>query len=401
MRDQGQGHIRQHGRQSWQLKFDLGRDPVSGKRLSRYVSFKGTKREAQAELNRLLSRRNQGTYVDPTKMSVAEYLEHWLSVDIDRRVARKTAVRHRQLVHRQIIPRLGQLPMRKLTPVHIEAFEADLQHSGYVKGRKAGQGLAAQTVLHVHRTLSQALAHAVKTGVLFKNPAEQVKPPRPPRREIAILSKAEVATLLKAAKESAESLYLPILVGVTTGMRRGEILGLRWSDIDLKAGRLTVNQSLERLGGTTVFKPPKTSGSRRTITLPALTVEALSAHRSEQARIGADALVFSHGGIPWDPDTLTKAFDRLVQAAGLRRITFHGLRHTHISHQLMDGVHVKVVSERAGHANVSITLSVYAAFIPTLQADAAKGVDTWLREELAGKVGAKSVPIRPIPTKPK
>jgi integrase len=145
-------------------------------------------------------------------------------------------------------------------------------------------------------------------------------------------------------------------------MRRGEILGLRWSDIDLKAARLTVNQSLERLAGKTVFKPPKTAGSRRTITLPALTVEALSAHRAEQARIGAGELVFSHGGIPWDPDSLTKAFDRLTQATGVRRITFHGLRHTHISHQLMDGVHVKVVSERAGHANVSITLAVYAAF---------------------------------------
>ena len=254
-------------------------------------------------------------------------------------------------------------------------------------------------MLHVHRTLSQALAHAVKAGVLFKNPAEQVKPPRPPRREIAILSKAEVATLLRAAEGTP--LYLPVLVGVTTGVRRGELLGLRWSDIDLKAARLTVNQSLERLKGKTTFKSPKTQGSRRAITLPALTVEALKEHRSAHPRIGTGELVFSHEGIPWDPDSLTKAFDRLIEATGVRRITFHGLRHTHISHQLMDGVHVKVVSERAGHANVSITLSVYAAFIPTLQADAAKGVDTWLREELAGKVGAKSVPIRPIPTKPK
>jgi len=221
MRDQGQGHIRQRGPQRWELKFDLGRDPASGKRLSRYVTFKGTKREAQAELNRLLSRRNEGTYVDPTKMTVAAYLEHWLTVDIDRRVARKTAIRHRQLVRRQIIPAIGHVPMRKLTPVHIEAFEAELQRSGYVKGRKAGQGLTAQTVLHVHRTLSQALAHAVATGVLFKNPAEQVKPPRPPRREIAILSKPEVATLLR----EAGPLYLPVLVGVTTECGEVKSLG--------------------------------------------------------------------------------------------------------------------------------------------------------------------------------
>ena len=351
------------------------------------MAFKGTKREAQAELNRLLSRKAEGTYVDPTKMSVAAYLEHWLSADIERRVARKTAVRHRQLVQRQIAPAIGQIPMRKLTPVHIEAFEAELQRSGYVKGRKAGQGLTAQTVLHVHRTLSQALAHAVATGVLFKNPAEQVKPPRPPRREIAILSKPEVAAVLR----EAGPLYLPVLVGVTTGMRRGELLGLRWSDVDLAKAKLTVNQSLERLAGKTVFKSPKTTGSRRTITLPALTVEALSAHRAKQARIGGEELVFSHAdGSPWDPDTLTKAFDRLIRAVGVRRITFHGLRHTHISHQLMDGVHIKVVSERAGHASVSVTLSVYAAFVPTLQSDAAAGVDAWLRTALE-EVGGKSV----------
>jgi integrase len=383
---------------SWELKFDLGRDPVSGKRISRYVNFQGTKREAHAELNRLLSRRNEGTYIDPTKMTVGEYLQHWLVVHVDRRVAAKTAARHRGIVQHQIAPRLGNVPMRKLTAVHIEAFEANLQREGYVKGRKRGQGLTAQTVLHLHRTLSQALAHAVKTGVLFKNPAEQVKPPRPTSREIAILTKPEVATLLRAAEPTW--LYLPVLVAVTTGMRRGELLGLRWSDIDLKAARLTVNQSLERAKGKTLFKSPKTATSRRTITLPALTIEALKEHRAAQAAerlrlgLGKPELVLSHGdGSPMDPDSITKAFDRLIKAAGVRRITFHGLRHTHISHQLMDGVHVKIVSERAGHASVSTTLSVYAAFIPNMQADAAAGVDRWLRQALAEQVGGKSVAI--------
>jgi integrase len=396
MRNQGQGHIRQRGRQSWELKFDLGRDPTTGKRISRHITFRGTKREAQAELNRVLNRRNEGTYVDPTKMTVGEYLEHWLTIDIERRVAAKTALRHRGIVKHQIIPYFGSVPVRKLTATHIEAFEAQLQRSGYVKGSKAGQGLTAQTVLHVHRTLSQALAHAVKTGVLFKNPTEQVKPPRPPRREIAILSKAEVATLLRTAEGS--SLHLPVLVAVSTGIRRGELLGLRWSDLDLKAARLTVNQSLERVKGKTVFKSPKTTTSHRTITLPALTVEALREHRAAQAAerlklgLGKPELVLSHSaGLPLDPDSITKAFDRLVHDAGVRRVTFHGLRHTHISHQLMDGVHIKVVSERAGHANVSTTLSVYAAFIPNMQANAAAGIDTWLRQALTEQVGGKSV----------
>ncbi len=387
MRDQGQGHIRQRGKQSWRLKFDIGRDPVSGKRLSRYVTFRGTKREAQAELTRLLNRRNEGTYIDPTKMTVAEYLEHWLNVDIDRRVAAKTATRHRQIVRNNIIPRLGHVPMRKLTAVHIEAFEAELQREGYLKGRKRGSGLTAQTVLHVHRTLSQALAHAVKTEVLFKNPALQMKPPRPPGREIKILTKAEIVTLLRAARSTP--LYVPVLVAVTTGVRRGELFGLRWSDIDLAKVRLTVNQSLERVNKKTVFKPPKTKTSRRVITLAAQTVEGLKQHRTAQAAerlrlgLGRPDLVFTRAdGKPIDADSITKAFGRLIAETGVTPITFHGLRHTHISHLLMDKVHPKVVSERAGHANVSVTLTIYAAYVPNLQDEAAAGVDAWLRDGL-------------------
>jgi len=220
MREQGQGHIRQRGPRSWQLKFDLGRDARTSLRQTRFVLFHGTKREAQAELNRLLTRRYEGTYVDPPKMSVAEYLEHWLTVDIDRRVAAKTAARHRGIVRHNIIPRIGQVPLRKLTAVHIETLEAELQHAGRERHRSSrGLALTAQTVLHVHRTLSQALEHAVRTEVLFRDPALQVRPPRPPSREIKILTKPEIAQVLRACE--GKGLYLPVLVAVTTGIRRG------------------------------------------------------------------------------------------------------------------------------------------------------------------------------------
>jgi integrase len=389
-----QGHIRQQGKGSWELKFDLGRDPMTGRRITKYATFRGTKRKAQEELTRLLGHRDQGSYVEPTKMSLAQYLRHWLAADIDRRVAARTAARHRGIAEKNIIPKLGHIPVRKLTALHIEAFEAELQRQGWTKPRRKpsdgdqleARGLSAQTVQHVHRTLSQALSHAVRLGVLFKNPAQQVKPPKPDRREIKILGKDEIGTLLKAA--SGTWLYLPALVAVTTGLRRGELLGLRWSDLDLKAGMLTVNQSMERIKGEIAFKAPKTKTSRRSITLPAVAIQALHEHHLDQAEarlklgLGGDprGLVFTRAdGRPLDPDSLSKAFGRLVATADATPITLHGLRHTHISHLLMDGVHVKVVSERAGHANVNITLSVYAAYIPSMQADAALRVDAWLR----------------------
>ena len=394
-----QGHIRSQGDGSWEIKFDLGRDPLTGRRITKYVTFRGTKRKAQEELTRLLGQRNDGSYIEPTKMTVAQYLHHWLEADIDRRVAARTAARHRGIVEKNIIPKLGHVPVRKLTAVHIEAFETELQREGWVKPRakqkiKEGEeapaqekrGLSAQTVQHIHRTLSQALGHAVRLGVLFKNPARQVRPPRPPSREIKILEKGEITTLINTAKEAG--LYVPVLVAVTTGMRRGELLALRWSDVDLKAASLTVNQSLERIKGKFEFKSPKTKTSRRTISLPAIAVDALREHYRTQLEerfklgFGRDprAVVFSRSdGQPMDPDTLSKSFRRLVATAKVTPITFHGLRHTHISHLLMDGVHVKLVSERAGHASVNITLGVYAAYIPSMQSDAARRVDAWLR----------------------
>ena len=390
------GHVRKQGRSSWELKFDVARDPLTGRRVTKFKTFRGTRRKAEEELTRLLSQRDQGTFLEPTKQTVAQFLLHWLEADVDRRLAARTAARHREIVQRNINPRLGHFPVRSLTPAHIEAFEADLQREGWVRRRAVrkanadGQlpklGLSAQTVLHVHRTLSQALNHAVRIGVLYRNPAQQVRPPRPPRREIKILTKEEIGGLLQAAHGS--ELQLPILLSLTTGVRRGELLGLRWSDIDLDSGRLTVNQALERVKGSTAFKPPKTATSRRTITLPVACVNALKEHRARQAEqrlalgLGRDprALVLAQpDGGPLGPDGLSKAFKRLVERIRVTPITFHGLRHTHISHLLMEGVHVKVVSERAGHANVSITLSVYAACIPNMQADAALRVDAWLR----------------------
>lgn len=393
------GHIRKSGEGSWEIKFDLGRDPVSGKRITKYASFKGNKRQAQAELTRLLASRDAGSYVDPTKMTLGEYLQHWLSADVGRRVGKRTAARYRQIVEKNITPRLGHVPLRRLTAAHIEGFEADLHREGWVKARakkkdddgqpkaEEPRGLSKQTVLHVHRTLSQALNHAVRLEVLVKNPARQVKPTKPDDPDIQILDrkKSEMTTLLETAKGTG--LYAPVLVAVTTGVRRGELLGLRWSDVDLKAASLTVNQAMQRTKGEIEFKAPKTKKSRRTITLPAITVETLQAHRKAQLEqrmklgLGRDPrdLVFTReDGQPLDPDSLSKAFERLILKAGVTPITLHGLRHTHISYLLMDGVHVKVVSERAGHANIKITLETYAKYLPNMQMEAAAKINAWL-----------------------
>ncbi|SRR5579859_114364 len=393
------GHIRPRGTGTWEIKYDLRTDPVTGKRITKYKSFKGTKKEASRELTRLLAQIDDGVYADPSKMTVSQYLEHWLTCDIERRLAPSSARRHREICETYIKPRIGSLPIAKLAAIHIEKLEADLQKDG----RRDGQGLAPQTVKHCHRTLSQALKHAVSINVLSRNPAMTVKAPKVPDREIAILLKEEISVLLVVARGYNTGvikwIYEPVLLGLTTGMRRGEILGLRWRDVDLDGAKLTVQQVMDEVrmceivdGGEVrsrdiTFKAPKTAQSRRAIDLPSATVSALRDLKRRQAEtrlkygLGKDALdlvICEADGSPIKPNKLTKAFEDLVAAAGLTRITFHGLRHTHISHLLMGGTHIKVVSERAGHSNINITLKTYAAFIPTMQADAAKLVDGWL-----------------------
>ncbi len=216
-----------------------------------------------------------------------------------------------------------------------------------------------------------------------------MNPPKPEEVEIEILNDAELGTLLKS---TCDTLWYPaILLAATTGMRRGEVLAVHWRDIDLDAAVLTVNQAVEETKAGLRAKPPKTKRSRRNITLPALTVEALRRHRvrqlEERLQLGLgrdhDGLVFTdlEGGLV-RPRNLTKEFGRIVKRAGVRRVTFHGLRHTHITKLLVDGVNAKVVSERAGHSNVAITLQLYGHVIPNMQADAAARVDAALRSTL-------------------
>jgi integrase len=214
--------------------------------------------------------------------------------------------------------------------------------------------------------------------LIARNPCEAVDPPKPARKEIAYLSSDEMATLLKAAR--ASRFYPVILLAATTGLRRGECLGLRWRDVDLDGAALSVAQALEETKAEIGFKSPKTARSRRTVTLPALAAEELRRHKARQAEerlklgIGKDetGLMFTGPlGDPIRPRTLTKQFGRIVNLAKVPRISFHGLRHSHLTHLLAAGVHPKIASERAGHSSVSITLDVYSHAVPGLQADAA------------------------------
>jgi integrase len=225
------GSIQKRGKQSWRLVFDLERDQT-GKRRQKTVTFQGAKRDAEAELSRILSEIKNGGFVNPGNITVSDYLVRWLE-HAATKTSTKTHERYEEIVNLGIIPYIGAMKLAKLRPIHVQNLYAEALKSGRANNRG---GLSARTVLHHHRILSQALKQAVKWQLLPNNPLDAVDPPKAERKEMLALDEDQTAILIEKTRDTA--LYIPVFLAVTTGMRRGEILALRWSDIDLNGAFL-------------------------------------------------------------------------------------------------------------------------------------------------------------------
>jgi integrase len=355
------GHIRQRGKTSWELKFDAGSDPITGKRKTRYASFKGTKRDAQIELARLIAEYAAGASVDPSKITVSEFLDKWDCDFAALHVSPKTRERYRQLVKNQITSNVGQVQLQKLRPVHL----ADL----YAKLLKAD--LSPRTVGHVHRLLHRALGHAGTWGIAQQNVAALVKPPKVEGEEIIILIPEQVSQLLHYV--AGRTLRPIIALALATGARRGELLALRQRDFNPEARTIRIDRSLEQTKAGLRFKPPKTRNGKRTISIPPFLVTELRAHivKLQERRLALglgratrDDLLFPR----WDgqvrsPHWLTQKFAQAMAALKIEGVTFHSLRHTHASQLIASGMDMLTISRRLGHGSPAITLTVYGHLI--------------------------------------
>ena len=380
------GHLRKRGKNSWTIVVDLGRDPSSGKRRQQWVSIKGNKRDADRRLGEILHQLDTGGMLMPAKTTVADFFKSWLRDYVETNLRPRTIEGYRMIIEAHLIPALGHILLGQLLPAHLQSYYTEkLKH-----GRRDGRGgLSARTVLHHHRVLSEALGHAVNWGLVFRNIAKAVTPPRPDHKEMNPLDRDGIILLLNAAQSTP---YHPLLhLAIYTGMRRSELLGLRWKDVDFDMSNLSVVQTMHQLrDGRIIFQEPKTSKGRRMIALSPAAVISLRAHREQQEaerntlglQVTGDSLVFSkHGGRPLSPNSLSSAYTRLVKKAGLSHVRFHDLRHTHATLMLKQGVHPKIVQERLGHANISITLDTYSHVTPGLQEAAALRFDEGLCQE--------------------
>jgi integrase len=370
------GHVRRRGK-GWAYAIDVGVDPATGKRKQDQRSGFATERAALNAMRAALGRVEHGTFVAEEVPTLAAFVKaEWLP-------GRKAAVRastwasYRDALEGRVLPRIGALRLDRVTPKHVGDLYAELLTSGG-RDERRGPGLSARTVAYTGMILTRVFGDAVKRGLIVRNPAEHVERPTARDIEMSWWSIVEARGFLAHVEgDRFEGLWKLLL---TTGMRRGEALGLRWADIDLDAGRLAVRRTLITVGYRVEWSEPKTEASRRVIALDPDTVSELRGHRrrqlEERLALGEgyrdEDLVFAQvAGEPLHPDYVSKTFDRLVKAAGVPRIRLHDLRHTAATTLLEQGVPLKVVTERLGHSSTRITADLYQHASETMQDDAA------------------------------
>ena len=373
------GHVRKRGT-TWAVVIDIGRDAATGKRRQKWHSGYRTRKEAERALTDILTRLERGSYVNPSRQSLAAFLEEWLPASqIELRESTYESYARNVRVH--IVPRLGGVELQRLNAMSLNAFYADLLRCGRADGTG---GLASRTVRYIHTILHSALADAVRWNLLSRNPADQATPPSA-RAAQSPEMRAWTAEQLRAflTHVGEHRMYAAFLLAGTTGMRRGEVAGLKWADIDFERSRLAVRRALVTIGYEVAWSEPKTDRGRRSVALDHHTVAALRAHRARQAQerlalgpaYSDEDLVFARedGSAP-HPERLSKVFAGEARKAGLGVIRFHDLRHTYATIALQAGVHIKVVSERLGHSDIALTLNIYSHAIPALEEAAADRV---------------------------
>lgn len=361
------GSIHRRG-DSWTVRWRT--DTADGRKHHSKGGYR-TKKEAQGFLTDVMTAIRGGVFAEPTKVTIGDFLiERWLP-------ARKLSLRpstyasYQTAINRHVIPELGHVQVQQLSADRLDRFYAEL----------IARGLAPKTVRNIHVLLHKALRDAVRKNLVPRNVADAADPPklhRANRDEMKTWTPAQLRTFFNGIAD--HRLTPAYLLAATTGMRRGEVLGVRWRDIDFKARRLHVCQTILSVNYQLTLGQPKTLRGERKIALDAETIRVLDAHRAGQRRerhlLGAgyrdQDLVFAReDGSPIHPDYFSQTFDRAVKRLGLPKIRLHDLRHTHATLGLGAGVPIKVMSDRLGHATTSFTMDIYMHAIPAIEDDAA------------------------------
>lgn len=356
----------------------LGTDE-KGKKKQKWISGFNTKKEAERELNKVLVQVESNDYINVEKMKVRDYFNHWLDTYVDINLEKTTADGYRICIEKRINKRLGDIQLQKLKPFHIQSFYDFLIKEGRIDGKG---GLSPKSVIQTHRILRKALSQAVKLQLINKNPADYVEVPKKKTFHAKVLNESDIPKFLNIFKST--DIYIAIVLAIGVGLRRGEVLGIRWNDIDFKNKTISINQTLLHGNKGYIFSTPKSEKSRRTIVISDSILYILNEVREKQCddkrKLGksyndSGLIICKNDGSPINPSTFSHVFSKVLKDNYFSHIRFHDLRHTNATLMLKNNIPAKIASERLGHSSIGITLDLYSHVLNEMQEEAAEKLE--------------------------
>lgn len=358
------GYIKQRAKGSWSVVVYLGKDAVTNKKKYKWYTVKGTKPLAEKFLNEKINELENGIYIDSKNMTIAEYLNYWYEQTCLPKLAPTTYESYKRNIDKYIIPTLGNIKLQNLLPLQLQSFYTELSKT-----------LSNTTVVYIHRIIHSALKQAMKWQLVIRNVADNVEIPKKKKYTAVILDSSQINSLINAVKNTY--IYIPVIIAISTGMRRGEILGLTWDNIDLDKSTLNVVQALTPTQNGLKILPPKTKTSIRKISLPPTLVEILKMHKEKN--YNNNFVCCLENGQIITPSSLNHKFKDILTANNLPSVRFHDLRHSHASLLLSQGVQAKAISERLGHSNINITMDLYSHIYEATNVEIANNFDRFLK----------------------
>lgn len=387
------GHIEKRGKNSWRLIVSGGIGP-DGRRIQHKKPFKGTEPQAEKALAAFVTEVEKGQYIPPAKMTFQEFSEKWLKEHAEKNLAPKTVFGYKNLLYSRVFPAIGHIKIEKLQPLHLVEFYNNLSEDGLRADGKPGP-LSGKTAHAHHRVISSILGTAVQWQLILSNPASRVTPPKIEKKRAVCYDEDQTTALLTALDGEPLKYKTIITLAVFTGLRRGELMGLEWQDVDFKKGTLQVRQASQYLPGQGTFtKDPKNESSKRIIAVPVPIMALLRQHKKQQAEMqlkfgdlwgNSDRVFTTTDGKPMHPDTATHWFIDFLERHGLPHIPLHGLRHTSATLMINEGIPLTSVSGRLGHSSTSTTSNIYIHYLKSADQEAANRLERLYNERLNKK----------------
>ena len=369
-RANGEGNIRKRSDGRWEGRYTAGHDPVTGKRITKNVLGK-TQAEVREKLRRTIEETRGLDVARAGEYTTGQWLEVWFNDYAMLKVRPSSHQTYRGYLDHHIKPYIGNIPLTKLSSLDLQRLYKKLLSDGRVdriESKKQPKGLSAKTVRNIHQIISSALKLAVEQRLIARNPADGCALPKAERKEMRTLPVEQLTSFLREAKDSG--VFALYYIDLTTGLRRGELLGLKWSDIDLEKGDLRVQRQIGRIDGKIIEMPLKTKNAYRTLPL---STDAIDVLMQQRRKTGNSEWVFpSPTGGPMSPDSVLHMLHRVLKRAGLPKVRFHDLRHTFATLALQNGVDIKTVSGMLGHFSAGFTLDTYAHVTTSAKREAAK-----------------------------